>query len=137
MYVVCMPAFQITKQPKTSENKTQTQNSAHEGIKFHQPNFFQTSSDMSWWISESFIHLGQFLDMEMNFWMKFVPSKNRTKSGCFSSNFFANAKFSGRRNRSLGFKLFVGILRHLTMSFPKLQLPMFILSLFYDFLKIK
>ena len=32
-----MPAFKITNQPKTSENKTQTQNSAHEGIKFHQP----------------------------------------------------------------------------------------------------
>ena len=100
-----MPAFKITNQPKTSENKTQTQNSAHEGIKFHQPNFFQTSSDMCWWISESFINLGQFLDMEMNFWMKLVPPKNVTKSGCFSSNFFANAKFSSRRNGSLVFKL--------------------------------
>ena len=100
-----MPAFKITNQPKTSENKTQTQNSAHEGIKFHQPNFFQTSSDMCWWISESFINLGQFLDMEMNFWMKLVPPKNVTKSGCFSSNIFANAKFSSRRNGSLVFKL--------------------------------
>ena len=27
-----MPAFKITNQPKTSENKTQTQNSAHEQL---------------------------------------------------------------------------------------------------------
>ena len=42
-----MPRSKVTKQPKTSVKKSSTQNSGHEGIKCHQPNFFQTSSDMS------------------------------------------------------------------------------------------
>ena len=41
------PRSKVTKQPKMSVKKSSTQNSGHEGIKCHQPNFFQTSSDMS------------------------------------------------------------------------------------------
>ena len=120
-----------------SVKKSSTQNSGHEGIKCHQPNFFQTSSDMSSWISESFINLGQFLDMEMNFWRKLVPSKRRTKIARFSINFFAYAKFSGRRSWSWVFKFFLGKLRYVMMNFWKFQVPMTILSTFSEFLKIK
>ena len=122
---------------KISENKTCSQNSEHEGIKFHQQIFFQTSSHMSWWISESFINLGQFLDMEMNFWMKLVPPKKRTKIGRFSSNFFVFAKFSGRRSWSSVFKLFLSQLRYVRMNFSQLQLPKYILNAFSELLKIK
>ena len=132
-----MPRSKVTKQPKMSVKKSSTQNSGHEGIKCHQPNFFQTSSDMSSWISESFINLGQFLDMEMNFWRKLVPSKRRTKIARFSSNFFAYAKFSGRRSWSWVFKFFLGKLRYVMMNFWKFQVPMTILSTFSEFLKIK
>ena len=132
-----MPRSNITKQPKTSVKKSSTQNSGHEGIKCHQPNFFQTSSDMSLWISEIFINLGQFLDMKINFWMKLVPSKRRTKIARFTSNFFAYAKFSGRRSWSWVFKFFLGKLRYVMMNFWNFHLPMSILSTLSEFLKIK
>ena len=131
------PRSNITKQPKTSVKKSSTQNSGHEGIKCHQPNFFQTSSDMSLWISEIFINLGQFLDMKINFWMKLVPSKRRTKIARFTSNFFAYAKFSGRRSWSWVFKFFLGKLRYVMMNFWNFHLPMSILSTLSEFLKIK
>ena len=44
---VDMTRSKVTKQPKTTVKKSSTQNAGHEGIKCHQPNFFQTSSDMS------------------------------------------------------------------------------------------
>ena len=100
--------IQLLFMPKISENKTCSQNFDHEGIKFHQPNFFQTSSDMSSCVSESFINLGRYLDRELIFWMKLVPPKKRTKISHFSSTFFVFAKFSGRRSWSWVFKLFQG-----------------------------
>ena len=122
---------------KISENKTCSQNFDHEGINFHQPNFFQTSSDMSSWVSESFINLGRYLDMKLIFWMKMVPPKKRTKNRRFSSTFFVFAKFSGRRSWSWVFKLFQGELRYVIMNFWNFQLPMSILSPLSEFLKIK
>ena len=103
--------IQLPILPKISENKTCSQNFDHEGIKFHQPNFFQTSSDMSSWISESFINLGRYLDMELIFLMKLISPKKRTKNSRFSSTFFVFAKFSGRRSCRWVFKLFLGRLR--------------------------
>ena len=44
---VVRPRSKVAKQPKNSAKKSVTQNSGHEGIKCHHPNFFQTSSDMS------------------------------------------------------------------------------------------
>ena len=129
--------IQLPILPKISENKTCSQNFDHEGIKFHQPIFFQTSSDMSSWISESFINIGRYLDMELIFWMKLVPPKKRTKIGHFSSTFFVFAKFSGRRSCRWVFKLFLGRLRLVIMNFWNCQLPMSILSTLSEFLKIK
>ena len=129
--------IQLPFLPKISENKTCSQNFDHERIKFHQPIFFQTSSDMSSWISESFINIGRYLDMELIFWMKLVPPKKRTKISRFSSTFFVFAKFSGRRSWSWVFKLFLGRVRHVIMNFWNCQLPMSILSTLSEFLKIK
>ena len=129
--------IQLPFMPKISENKTCLKIFDHEGIKFPQPNFFQTSSDMSWWVSESFINLGRYLDMELIFWMNLVPPKKRTKISRFSSTFFVFAKFSGRRSWSSVFKLFLGKLRYVIMNFWNFQLPMSILSTFSEFLKIK
>ena len=129
--------IQLPFMPKISENKTCSQNFDHEGIKFHQPNFFQTSSDMSSCVSESFINLGRYLDRELLFWMKLVPPKKRTKISRFSSTFFVFAKFSGRRSWSWVFKLFQGELRYVIMNFWNFQLPMSILSPLSEFLKIK
>ena len=128
--------IQLPILPNISENKTCSQNFDHEGIKFHQPNFFQTSSDMSSWISESFINLGRYLDMELIFLMKLVPPKKRTKISRFSSTFFVFAKFSGRRSWGWVFKLFLRKHRYVIMNSWNFQLPMFILSTFSEFLKI-